>query len=362
MADEWRRCLTASRADPLFMSWAWLYTWWETWSQLLGLELLLLGAFDENGTLVGVGPFYRRVLRTPIGLRIARIHFLGNAWRIAPTVRTEYCGLILDRRHEEAGRKALLQYLASLEWDDLVICDIKAEELSTLEGAIQTGIVDLDQVVRLREEGIRIHTGGSFARWLDTLGRNTRLKLYNRRRHARDRGGYSLNEADSPDEINAFFCTLNQFHVRRWDEPAFDQEASGFHRRLLKRLEPPLQPRLSRLWIGGELVSVLYDIHLGSAVYNLQSGYLEDFDPKLSLGTLHFGFAIEAAFEEAECQYYDLLAGGGKNTLYKRHLKGEPTTLYTVQLVKHSALRFIYRHQVRLPDRLRQRINRMLRL
>lgn len=362
MADEWQRCLSASRADPLFMSWPWLYTWWETWSQILGLELLLLGVFDDRGTLVGIGPFYRRLLQTPIGLHVERIHFLGNAWRIAPTVRTEYCGMVLDQRHEEAGRRVLLQYLSSLEWDDLVICDVTATEQSALENAAQAEVIKIGQIVRLRDEGVRIPSSGDFASWLESLGRNTRLKLYNRRRYVREHGGYRLDEPVSAKEVEAYFDTLNRFHLQRWGKSAFDQQALFFHSRLLARLDPLAQPRLSRLWIGTELVSVLYDIDLGHTIYNLQSGYMEDFDPKLSLGTLHFGFAIEAAFGDTRCRYYDLLAGGGKKGLYKHRLKGEHINFYTVQLVKHSALRFIYRHQAHLPNRWRQAVNRVLRL
>ena len=54
-------------------------------------------------------------------------------------------------------------------------------------------------------------------------------------------------------------------------------------------------------------MSVLYDIQAGGRVYNLQAGYEESFHHKLSLGTLHLGYAIEQAFQVSSISRYDLL-------------------------------------------------------
>lgn len=362
MAGDWQRCLSWSDADPLFMSWPWLYSWWETWSQILGLNLLLLGAFDEEDRLVGLGPFYTRYLETPVGLRVKRLHLLGNAWRIEPTVRSEYCSLIALRDDSQNIQSAIFDYLAEEPWDELVLCDITSTELDHWKQMSGRSTDNLQYVVRSTDRGVRVNTSEDFDRWKRELGKNTRLKAFNRRRYLRELGALHLEAADSDVGFDAFFSALNQFHQRRWGKPAFDDLALRFHRRFVSRLSDDMRARCISLYHENQCISVLYDVEAGQGRYNLQSGYLEDFDAKLSLGTLHLGYAIEDSFLDSACRYYDLLAGSGKSTHYKSHFRGETVRFSTVQLVRHSIMQMIYRGQATLPQRFRQKLNQYLKL
>ena len=362
MADEWRQCLAHSDADPLFMSWAWLYSWWETWSQVLGLDLMLLGAFDESDTLIGLAPFYTRYLETPVGLRVKRLHLLGNAWRIEPTVRSEYSGFIA--RHGEAAgiQSEIFTYLARQSWDELVICDITTDALADWKPLVSRTLGDIQYVPRAADEGVRIDTYGSFDDWLNGLGKNTRLKAFNRRRYLAGLGNIRLETARSESDLSFFFTALNRFHQQRWGKPAFDTAALNFHRRFISRLNGEMQVKCTSLYLDDRCISVLYDVDTGHGWYNLQSGYLEDLDAKLSLGTLHLGYAIQASFTDPSCRYYDLLAGSGKSTNYKSHFRGRTIQFRTVQLVRKSMMRMIYRGQTGLPQKFRQKINQYLKL
>ena len=57
LRDDWEVLLRNSNADPLFMSWPWLYSWWETWGDCLRLELVLLGVYSADGQFVGIAPY-----------------------------------------------------------------------------------------------------------------------------------------------------------------------------------------------------------------------------------------------------------------------------------------------------------------
>lgn len=72
------------------------------------------------------------------------------------------------------------------------------------------------------------------------------------------------------------------------------------------------EPQLLALRCGEQLISVLYNVKYQGCVYNLQSGFEESFHPKLAIGTLHLGYAIERAFQEEGTQTFDMLAGSGK--------------------------------------------------
>lgn len=362
MAEDWQACLSASNAHSLFMSWPWLYSWWETWSQTLGLELVLLGVFDAQGKLVGIGPFYRRDLILPLGLRVRRLHLIGSAWRIAPTVRTEYCGLILCEDRAADICSVLINAISQRRWDEWVLCDVVVTELERLSqhaGALdgQTG-----RIFRMQDEGVRLDTRGEFRQWLTELGSNTRLKVYNRRDYLRGRGELDFTVCD-PAVDGDPLEQLNEFHMARWGKPAFDEEALRFHRRLMDRLPDwKGQVNCSVLRFNGVCVSVLYDVTIGGQRLNLQSGYLENLDRRVSLGSLHLGFAIEEAFEDPSTTRYDLLAGAGKNYSYKHHFRGKVIQFNTVQLVRRRSLRFIYLRQSSLPSGWRRIINRWFRL
>jgi len=349
MAEEWCACLKRSSANPLFLGWPWLYSWWEVWSQVLGLELVLIGVYDEQDTLVGLGPFYRRAMLTPAGVRVYRLYLIGSGWRLAPTVRTEYGGLILPKGRESEVNDAILGAVSKLWWDELICSDLADRDVQGFSPESWPGATKPRFIERMVDSGVRIPTGGSFEGWLQCLGKNTRLKAYNRRAYLRERGelAFSLYEAINSSD---FLRRLNDFHLERWGKPAFDEDAVRFHQLFIERL--PLgngRAELTALHFDGECVSVLYDVVVGSWRVNLQSGFFEDFDQKVALGSLHIGFAVESAFREEGIQFYDLLAGAGKKHFYKSHFHGEAVHFSTFQVVRSPLLKALYRIQAASP-------------
>lgn len=362
MADEWQTCLDGSEANPLFMSWPWLFSWWETWSQVLGMELILFGAFDENDKLIGIGPFCRRVLVTSAGVRVARLYLLGSAWRLASTIRTEYCGLIVHHARENEVRALLVEALDQSFWDELICTDVPENQLAAFSNDLLDDSRGYRLISRTEDVGIRIKATGTFDEWLDGLGRNTRLKAFNRRTYLRKQGELEFVEHDKECHGD-FFDLLNGFHLRRWGKPAFNREALRFHRLLLSRLDLcDAQPALTLLQYRGRCVSVLYDITVGGCRYNLQAGYEENFDSKVSLGYLHLGFAIEAAFHEHATTAYDLLAGTGKKQFYKSHFNGEPVRFSTFQVVRRPLLKIMYGIQAASPPLIARAFSRRVGL
>jgi len=77
-------------------------------------------------------------------------------------------------------------------------------------------------------------------------------------------------------------------------------------------------------------------------IYNIQLGFLDGLDKKISLGTLHLGYAIEMAFESEEIRSFDLLAGEGKKSNYKSHLAQKHATLESIQILRKPIIRLLY--------------------
>ncbi|WP_405420001.1 GNAT family N-acetyltransferase [Marinobacter flavimaris] len=362
MAYEWHVCVENSTANPVFLGWPWLYSWWEVWSQVLGLELVLIAVYDEEGALIGLGPFYRRAMLTSAGVRVYRLYLIGSAWRLASTVRTEYCGLVLPEGREDEVNDAILSAVAKLEWDELICSDVVGRDIARLSPALWPTANKPSFINRMNDRGVRVKTQGAFDDWLTGLGKNTRLKAYNRRTYLRELGELTFGAHDSENHGD-FLKRLNDFHVVRWGKPVFDEDALRFHQLFIDRL--PLgggRAELTTLNFNGDCVSVLYDVVVGRWRMNLQAGFIEDFDSKVALGLLHLGFAVESAFKEDSVDFYDLLAGGGKKHFYKSHFQGEPVEFSTFQLVRNPIIGFLYWLQGIAPGPASRLFNRKIGL
>jgi hypothetical protein len=363
MKSAWSGLLASSDADGLFMSWAWQYSWWEVWGQRLKLELLLLGAYDREGTLIGLAPLYRHLIRTSFGFSFKRLQVIGNAWKLAPTVRTEYISLITKKEEKQLVIESFILYLRNLEWDAFVMPDCKQSDGSDFDERIGKAS-NMTRIIRNISYGVVVRTDGLFSDWLRAVGRNTRLKAFNRRKFfCGDLGGeFSRLDETSQKSYAEFFELLNKFHIARWGRGCFDDLAVRFHCLFLQRLSGDQAPHLSELVVGNRVVSVLYDVQSGSRIYNLQSGYEENFDSKLSLGTLHFGFSIESSFEREGVDFYDFLAGAGKNEFYKSHFSGEGVSFPTVDLVRSRFIKVAYFCRPWLFSSIVSRVARAFRL
>ena len=353
---EWDDLLKCSDADRLFMSWPWLFSWWRTWSSSLSAELLLL-TVRCNGRLVGLAPFYVSTTRGVFGLSIKRIHVIGNAWKIMPTVRSEYMGLIAESGLEEKVLQSVLEYLQQYKWNDLVICDVELEYLRRCSAVIKEQKL---AIIELRDDkGVVIDVGKQFPGWVSSLGRNTRKKLLNDRRIIIIQADMETCEANK-SEWAYYFDKLNELHEARWGEACFSGLSEEFHRYLFSISEPSLKVRLSGLKLNGNIQSVLYDIQAGEKIYNLQSGFNDSYSKKLSLGTMHLGYAIERSFGDPHIKWYDLLAGAGKNSFYKDRFKGEAVSFRTIILVRHPLMKVMYSGYNSLPKIIQKLIYNFL--
>lgn len=328
--QAWDALMHESDANPLFMSWLWQTSWWEQWGEPLGLKLRCFNIYCGD-RLVGIIPLFkaRRGLLWP-----TEYHFLGNAWRLSPSVRSEYIEPILARDHQPQLYEFLRRWLSrGSPWSFLIVPDHNGpmrEFPKTL--------------VRQRDRGYRIPTLGRLDDYLKCLGKNTRLRAFNRHEYLSATypsarwGVFNLQDSD----LEKFFNQLNRFHEDRWGAPCFSEKAVAFHRHIIESGDEELRPLLHYLEVDGKVRSVSYNLWVRGVMYNIQSGFDADFDRKLSLGTLHFGKLISLCFDDEKTQAFDLLAGKGKRTDYKNHFQGDVVSFTTLQIFPSKVLFLLY--------------------
>jgi CelD/BcsL family acetyltransferase involved in cellulose biosynthesis len=358
LREDWTGLLQESKANKLFLSWEWQYTWWETWASQLGLRLILLKAY-RGDRLVGIAPLYVDNLRLCCGLVVRRIQFVGNAWGRAETVRTEYLEFITAREDAAGICSAFLDYLSGLRcWNEFVFRDLQKDSETCRQINKHASQYRWYTDIPDEDRGTRIMTSGAFKDYVQRLGRNTRLKLYNRRGYFRELGAVEHASA-SATELDDYFSILNAFHCKRWGKACFSGPSLDFHKALIKRLGTQQGYRLDCIKVDGNPVSVLYNLSAGGIVYNLQSGFIQDFDRKISLGTLHMGYAIEDSFNDPHCTEFDLLAGSGKREFYKSKYRGEIIDFVTLRVTRSHLLNLWYRAKRMLPVRVKHGLKKV---
>ncbi len=340
--DAWNQLLGRSRADPLFMAWEWQHTWWSTFGPSSSQDLFILAAYDQQGQLAGIAPLFRRTSKIRNLLKVSRIEVIGNLYRGPCTMRTQHVDFIIrEDRADEVG-EAILSYLISrCDWDETVLSDIKID--STIARVLQKNSVIRDAYARYSPSfgSYYIDTTGSFEDYLSRRGKNTRLQMYNRRKHLHRLGKVEFRPHQGYRET--FFAKLNYLHKQRWGHEAFTGKGLEFNMRLAALLERDGKTHFSELSLDGEPLSILYNYRVGGQEYFIQGGFKEDFDKKLQLGFLHLGYAIEDAFADGAIKRFNLLPGNGKNISYKPRLTPTYDAMTETQVVKGRLLKLAYR-------------------
>ena len=359
LRDSWRQLTLESDANPLFLCWEWQYSWWKTWSETLSLKLFLLTAYYD-GKLIGVAPLYIDKIDIIKGFPIKRLQFIGNAWRKANTVRTEYLEFITCNEYSAEVCEEFLKFISlSPCWDELLICDL-VEDSPTFSAINNKDLIGNWHVFkRDSEAGVKIPTVGDFSHYLTTLGKNMRLKLFNRRKTIAEMGTVHIQTLCG-SEADQFFVHLNRLHQKRWGGDCFSGQSLEFHKSLIELINDDECLELSLIVFENDAVSALYNIKIGNKIFNLQAGFIEEFHKKISLGTLHLGYSIEQAFNDDKITSFDLLAGEGKNSFYKARYKGDDVNFLTMQIVRKKRLKYLYKLFFVLPKEYRDYLSKCL--
>jgi hypothetical protein len=340
MEEKWSQCVISSEANALFSSWVWQKTWWDIWRPRLNLELFLLGIY-EGSKLIGIVPCYTHKVKSRVGVTFTRCEFIGNYSSNDDSIRSEYLNFILPKGRYVEILPLIMRFLTTQKVDELVLTDV--DDMSATAIYVDDKYPD---GYKTQENGVRIKTDESFSSYLAKLGKNTRLKLFNRRKLLKNP---ELLELNGTKNINEFFELLNTMHVSRWGVHCFSSHSLCFHNRIAEFYLSKGCLSALILLDDGVPMAVCYDITVENTTYNIQLGFSSYVGNKVSLGTLMLGYAIERAHSDPLVEYYDLLAGKGKNTFYKKQFCGDIKTFSTLYLPLSlsSKVRYLLKQHLR---------------
>jgi CelD/BcsL family acetyltransferase involved in cellulose biosynthesis len=318
-----------------FQSWGWVSAW-AAGIEPGRLEVLRVDFEERPVALALLG---HRLLRRHKIVPSRALLLFESGIAASDAVTMEHNGWLIERGREP---EALAHALSGLRkarrgWDEILISAMDEQPARVLSQAAQaaglhlvsryskpTFCVSLD---RLRARG-----GDAFA----DFSSNTRQQIRRAIRGYEARGPLTITEAATLEQARAFFAELRDLHTAHWNAkglpgafaPPF---AAAFHERLIGSRFAHGEIQLLRICAGDRLLGLLYNFVLGGVVYNYQTAFAYDDDPKLKPGLVCHAQAIVHLLTRG-ARTYDLLMGEQR---YKKSLAHEESRMLWLAVHRH---------------------------
>ena len=124
LKEEWNTLLLQSNCNSIFLTWEWLYTWWQQFKN--GKQLNIIIVRDNYQNLIGIGPFYternKLINLKYFSYKINYLSFLGND----DLVCSDFLDLIVSQESSEVIRKKIISFLLNRKhlWDIAILSNI----------------------------------------------------------------------------------------------------------------------------------------------------------------------------------------------------------------------------------------------
>jgi CelD/BcsL family acetyltransferase involved in cellulose biosynthesis len=316
-----------------FRSFEWLESWWQSYGVGSGKELLALAAFDQDGQLVGLAPWYIE----PFAFQRRVIRFLGSG-----EVCSDYLTILCRPGCEEQITLALADWLCAAprfsasqrpDWDLLELGGI--DEDDTAVTRLLEHLVARGNLVhrRSRSSCWRIRLPAGWEAYLATLSKSHRKQIRRLERNYFQTNRAQLHVVETAQELDRGLEVLMTLHQRRreslGDRGCFSSEQFAvFHRQAARRLLQSGSLRLVWLTVDGRTVAAEYQVLGEGVVYAYQSG-IEPAALGHEPGRLITLATLRRAIAEGRYAF-DFLRG---DESYKAHWRAQPRRTHDIRVV-----------------------------
>ena len=306
LEKEWNQLLAKSAADTIFLTWEWLYTWWEVYGDNKQLHLVLV-RYERD--LLGIAPFYREEVRHYGFLTLREVYFLGEG-----EVCSDYRNFIICRHREFEVLSTIFDSLMNEfpSWDVMRFMNLPQ---GSTEHKILTQIFS-ERAVPFQCRPLTVcpylPLNGGWESYLKSLSRSSRREIRRDRKRLETRGDIRFHRHTDSQTLDQAFDQFIAFHQSRWMERGLHGHFtsslySSFHRKLIHRM-------LAREWlyfvfltVDGVPVSYQYGLQYKGKIYAYLPAYDVNWAP-YSVGMVLLSHCLEEAFKDG-VEEFDFLQG-----------------------------------------------------
>ncbi|MES2603672.1 MAG: GNAT family N-acetyltransferase [Pseudomonadota bacterium] len=301
---EWNDLVKGCSSRSFFLTWEWLYTWWQHQADDRTLCIMTV---RHDGRLIAIAPLVSRPSRFMRLLPFSVLEFLGSG-----SVGSDYLNFPVRDGYEDAALRALAGCITER---DSVLELAQVERLSSrmINFAIQLRLlgwhthrttVNFCPFISLR--------GKSWADYLGTLGSNHRTNLRRRLKKLSATFNVRIEKVGTEQQRAKALDTLVSLHLKRWSQrggsDALHTDALlAFHEELTKTALANDWLRLHVMWLDDVPVAAVYGFFHNNVYYFYQAGFDVNFSD-YSVGLVMMGMTIKSAIEEG-AEEFDFLHG-----------------------------------------------------
>jgi CelD/BcsL family acetyltransferase involved in cellulose biosynthesis len=350
LEQEWNELLEASDSRCVFLTWAWLFTWWKHLAEDRLLHILIVRRETE---LIALAPFCLRPRSLSRARPLPILEFLGSGF-----AGSDYLDVIVRPGSRAEACEALASHLAhrrvAMKWTNL-----KQENIA---GEVLAG---------LRKEGwttdeTRTNTcpfiplaGSTWDSYLASLSADHRYNFNRKLRRLNQNYAVRFEQIDTPEHCHQAIDLLIAQHNTRWQarggSDAFHTSGLvAFHRDWTQAALKRGWLRLYVLRLNDQPAACLYGFLYRGIFYFYQSSFDAAYTQS-SVGLISMGLAIRGAIDEGAAEY-DLLHGA---EAYKSHWSRQQRDLVRLEAFPPSALGSMYRWSLDLGRASRAAVRRI---
>lgn len=341
--ETWNNLLQQSEADPIYCSWEWAVNWWKQYRK--ETDTLAITVLLRAEEVLAIAPLFMEQDSYVRGFfKTTRLQYLGKRFSEENGIRSEYMGIIGHKNLSHTELHFLFNHIIrNIRWSEISLADEDSARYSYTE--LKNVLLNNGYYRRIDSTGetYAINCQSQFSSYLAALGKNTRLKLYNRRKLLGTLGEIDLEFINNGNK-NQFYDQLNQWYQTRWGINILGKDNITFIENVFNTDTSRLSLKYScMLKLDGKPLSVMINLSDNDKVYNLLLAYEENFNKKIALGTLHLGYLIEHLFETPQIRLFDLLEGQGKHSNYKAKFAQKRSELVSSRCFRTLSLKYLFK-------------------
>jgi CelD/BcsL family acetyltransferase involved in cellulose biosynthesis len=310
LREPWNALLSESAANTIFLTWEWMYSWWNCFRADKQLAIILV---EEDSHLIGVAPLHLARRRVFGLLTLSHLEFLGTT-----EVCTEYTDFILKPGREPEIIGILFDFICAkgnLEWDLVNLVSMK-ESASTLpliyERCLQK---NKKHWIYDSRQSPYIVLPDSMDKYLASISKKMRWKYKKFRENIETRFSMVLLETQEAKAVHTDFNTIQALHQKRWlslgGVGSFAQSRTKyleFQRQVAELTFEKKWLSLLILQIDGKAVAGQYNFHYNGKIYHHSTGFDPDWDD-YNVGSMIQFLAVQDAISNKKAGEFDFLRG-----------------------------------------------------
>lgn len=362
LKQSWNKLNHESHNGTIFISWEWLYTWWEVYKNDGSRKLYILCCYDHRKQLIGIAPFQKVYNPKRYFPTNHQILFIGTGETDGSHVFGEYMDLVIKPGHESSVINTFSEFLYKhkSDWDGL-----KFQQLLDNSHLSKLFKNQSNKVIRqVIPYGVRtiIELPKTYNEYLMSLRKKMRNNITRTFSRLESEQKFTLEHINNVAVIEQSIAVLAELNRgRRGDlnqSSVFRYERfEKFHKLIAKRLLPRKNIRLSILRFDNSPVAALYSFLDGNTLHVYQSGFVKEHGQRYSLLTTMLTQEISRSIDDENIDYFNFMFSESEDT-YKHRYSSETEPMYNLSFDKKGMKYSLY---VSLHNKLKNLLKKLIR-